>query len=554
MNNLEKVKLFFRIAKPSKLTTFLQFFFYMAAYLLNVVVAYPSANAITCLTVNDLNGTVLWLCVTCGIVVIQQVLLFIINRLYYRAYGKIWDNINSQIYDKVSTASQESFLDTSKEKIINVVYNNTGTLGEFPDSIAKYASYFVQAVVSICILLSHNIIIGAAIILVCVIIYFTQNYFNKRIGYWQDKYYDEQDKSLEKLTDSVGNHDLTKDLDLTDTMRKKYLKHLDKAQNHRIKTERLYSVTENWVPFAYHVIITLLSIYMVVLTKSNVFTLTLYLVLTNYLTQSITQMTSSYTLLDYVNSAHVACLRVKNILEMKPEDLIEYGNNSIDEIQGDIVFTNTSYQPKPGETTCSIQKFNLSIKENSTVLIYGAPSCGKRAIFHMINRSIRPTTGTITIDQINIYDFDKEAYKHNVAVASSKEYFYNDSIMNNLLLSGANKSKIYAVCKELGIHQKIISTQNSYASNLTKEKNLLSSFETYLLGVARAICTNSEIIVFYEFPTGLSTEQKETLKNLILKLKEKHTVLVFSHNNWAKEFCDCTYKVEKGIIKKESKK
>lgn len=550
MNNLQKIKQFIQIAKPKKWFWLIHLLTWIAFYLIGLYAAIPSANAINCITIGDLDGTIKWLIITCVVVVGQQVLNFVLDRFYYKSLGDVWYNINEQIYDKVSTAKKENFLETSKEKVINIVYNNMGTLADFPHNFAKYISYFLQALVSIIILLSYNLIIGAAIVLVCIVLYFIQSALNKRIGFWTNKYYDWQDRSLENVSDNYVNHKLTSDLDLTETMRTKYIKNVQKSQGFKYKFGMLYSVTDNWVPFMYKTIICALSIYMVYLTKSNIFTLTLYLVLTNYLTQAITQMTGSYVILDQINTVHVACLRVKNILDMTPEDLVEFGNNTSDNINGEIIFTNTSYTSKADNFAVNIEKFNLKISKNESTLIYGPPKCGKRAIFYMLNRSVKPTTGTITIDNINIYDFDKEAYKHNVAVASSKEYFYNDSIMQNMLLSGATKQEIYKVCKEFGIHKTIVQTQNSYNSNLSKEPTLLNTYETYLLGLARAVCTKAEILMLYEFPSGLTAEQKNNLLNILSKLSQTHTLLIFSYNDWAKSICKNVYKVEKGKISK----
>ena len=551
MNNIKKLKLYMQIAEPKKAFWVFHLFLWIAFYLLGLYSAIPSANAITAITVGDLTSTIKWLIVTCIVVIVQQLLNFILDRVYYKSLGMVWKNINSKIYDKVSSASQESFLDTSKEKIINTLYNNMSTLADFPHNFAKYISYFLQAVVTIIILLINNLIIGAAIIVVCILLYFIQNFLNKRIGFWVDKHYKEVDKSLENLSDNYINHTLTNDLALSDTMRNKYVSHLKKSQDYKIKFGMLYSVTDNWIPFLYKVIICALSIYMVYLTKSNIFTLTLYLVLTNYLTQAITQMTSSYTILDQINNVYVASLRVKTILDMKSEDLVEFGNNCSDNINGEIIFTNVSYvTTKPESNTSNINKFNLKITKNSSTLIYGSPKCGKRAIFYMLNRSIRPTSGTITLDNISIFDFDKEAFKHNVAVASSKEYFYNDTIMNNMLLSGATKTEIYRVCKQFNLHKTIVSSANSYNSNLSKESSILNNFEKYLLGIARAVCTRAEIIILYEFPTGLTAEQKEILEKVLKIIKQNHTLIIFSHNDWAKCACKNVYKVEKSNINK----
>ena len=552
MNNIQKFKQYISIASPKNSIWFWLIFLWIVYYLLGLYVAVPSANAINCISIGDINGTIKWLIVTCLVIIVQHTLNFALDRFYYKMLGNVWHNVNNKIYDKVSSAKKENFLETSREKIINIVYSNMATLADFPDYFAKYVSYFLQATVTIIILLSHNLIIGAAIIIICIVLYFIQNALNKRIGALQDKHYSAQDRSLEHLSDNYANHSLTNDLALTDTMKNKYLKHLEKSQTYKYKFGMLYSVTQNWIPFIYKTIICALSIYMVYLTKSNIFTLTLYLVLTNYLTQAITQMTSSYDVLDKINGAHVASLRVKNILDMKPEDLVEFGNNTSDSISGEIIFTNTSYISKTDEFSSSIDKFNLKITKNSSTLIYGSPKCGKRAIFYMLNRSIRPTTGTVTVDNINIFDFNKETFKHNIAVASSKEYFYNDSIMENLLLSGANKTQIYKVCKELGIHSKIVSSQNSYNTNLTKEHNVLNTFELYLLGIARAVCTNAEILVLYEFPSGLTSAQNETLEKVLTILGKKHTLIIFSYNNWAKSVCQNVYKVEKNKISKQS--
>lgn len=550
MNNIQKVKLFLQIANPKKGFWVIHLLTWIAFYLLGLYAAVPSANAISCITMGDLNGTIKWLIITGAVVIVQQALNFVLDRFYYKSLGDVWHNINSKIYDKVSVATKESFLDTSKEKIINIIYNNMGTLADFPHNFAKYISYFLQAIVSIVILLSYNLIIGAAIVVVCILIYFIQSALNKRIAYWTNKHYDWQDKSLENVADNYSNNQLSQDLDLTETMRTKYIKNITTSESLKYKFGMLTSVTDNWVPFMYKAIICVLSIYMVYLTKSNVFTLTLYLVLTNYLTQAITQMTSSYAILNQINNVYVASLRVKNIMDMKPQDLIDFGNNTSDNISGEIVFTNASYTSKNNEIVGAIEPFNLKIAKNKSVLIYGSPKCGKRAIFYMLNRSIKPSTGTITIDNINIFDFDKEAYKHNVAVASSKEYFYNDSIMQNMLLSGASKIQIYKVCKQLNIHKKIISSKDSYNTNLSKNPETLNTFETYLLGLARAICTNSEIVVLYEFPTGLSTEQKEQLKKILADISKQHTLIIFSHNDWAKCVCKTIYKVDKSKINK----
>lgn len=548
MNNIAKIKLFSKIAKPNWWIWSLQLATYLAIFVLGIFAAIPSANAITSISVGDINNTILWLVLAFVVVFSQQALTWIADRLYYTNMNIIWRNIHGKIYDKISHATNASFVTTSKEKIINIAYSNIGTMGDFPNYAAKYISYFIQALTSIVILLTYNFIIGIAIVVVCVLIFFVQNFLNKKIEEQSDIYYNYQDKALEVMTDSYNNRNLTSDLNIEDRLNKKYLTYIKSTQKAKRKYGSLYSLTDNWVPFAYKLIICALSVYMVILTKSNILTLTLYLVLTNYLTQSITKMTDSYVILDSLDSTNVATLRVKNVLEMDQEDMQEFGKNASDDVSGEVIFTNASYVPKTDDFTGTIKKFNLKLAKNSTTLIYGTHQCGKRAIFYMLNRTIRPNTGTVTLDNINIYDFDKETYKHNFAVATSKNYLYNDTIMKNLQLSGAHKSQIYEVCKKLGVHDKIVGTTSSYNTNLSKEQTALNNFDIYLLGIARALCTNAEVICLYELPQGLTIEQKARIKSLIKYISKSHTLLIFAYNDYLADVCSNVYSVVKGDI------
>ncbi len=548
MNIFSSIKMYIKLARPNMFVWLFHFLCYVGIYLLSLYAAIPSAKAITSITVLDLNGTIFWLLVTLGIIVVQRILYFIKDRLYYVNMRKTYLTAHGKIYDKLNHASTQSFAKTGKEKILNIIYNNIGIFADFPEYSSLYASYFVQAVVSIVILLTYNFYIGSVIIVMCVIIFFLANFANKRIALYNDKMQEYKDYALEDISDSINNRELTKDLNLNSQIKQKFMANMEKSCDYKTRCGKYYSFTYNWIPFIYQAIIVLCCIYMVILTKSNIFTLTLYLVLSKYLTKAITQMVGSYTIMDYVQDLYVSTLRIKNILDMDQDDIMEYGNNLVDDVSGSLVFTNVSYLGKDEEIASHIDKFNLKINPKSCNLIYGAHGSGKRAIFYMLRRAVRPTTGTITLDNINIFDFDKETFRHNITYTTSKPYFYSDTIMNNMLTSGASKQQVYKVCKDLGLHDKIVKTQLAYKSNLVKEPELFTDYDKYLLGIARAICTNSEVIMIYETPKTLSDNQKKELLDIFKKIGKEHTLILFSYADWLKPICKNICFAEKGTL------
>ena len=87
----------------------------------------------------------------------------------------------------------------------------------------------------------------------------------------------------------------------------------------------------------------------------------------------------------------------------------------------------------------------------------------------MLRRKIRPSTGTITFDTINIYDFDKYTYINNLSYTTSSPYFFNDSIINNLKYVSKNIKQIKDVLRKLNIYNIIEELPEKFNTNVLKD-------------------------------------------------------------------------------------
>ena len=106
--------------------------------------------------------------------------------------------------------------------------------------------------------------------------------------------------------------------------------------------------------------------------------------------------------------------------------------------------------------------------------------------------------------------------------------------------------------KKLNIHNNITQLKDSYDSNLSKTPSLLSDKDKFLLGLARCILTNSEILIIYEFPTGLTKEEIKLLENILLSLKKKKTIILFSAHNYFNNILDKHYLINQGNVTQTS--
>ena len=120
MNNIQKLKIYNRIAKPNPWYFMLMIVLNLALYGVDIYFAYPSANVITSMTIADYNGAIKWLIVCFAIIAFQYVLYFVISRIYYVHLKNMYRRLYGQVYDKVISADEKSISAMSKEKIVNI--------------------------------------------------------------------------------------------------------------------------------------------------------------------------------------------------------------------------------------------------------------------------------------------------------------------------------------------------------------------------------------------------------------------------------------------------
>lgn len=550
----QSLKTWYKVASPNKTIWFFTWVTAVIPSICGVISAIPAANVITSLNIADYKGAMIQLCIVFAIDLIAQLSWEFEYRLSINQLGYVYPRIQERLFQKVFNADEANFKYTSKEKMVNTITNNIVTLSDFCDYSAYKSAYLIRAVVTLAIIFSTNILIGLLIFGVAILVFFLIKLLNALIGKKTNEIYEERDKLTETFADMVDNRHLSQDLNLGTQLHEKYFNRVDKIVKNYKKRTHLKSLRDNWVYLLYTFIILLATLYLVKLVSDNVVTLSLYFVITPYLTAAITKMTEFFGLFNDLENTSIAALRVKTLLDMSEKDMIEFGKNSTDKIEGAITFSNVSYssEDKIDKSLGNIKILNTQIAKNQIVLIEGTRNCGKRAIFYMLRRAVRPDSGTITLDTINIYDFDVETYKHNMSYATSKPYFFNDTIMENLKFVEQNKKKIFEACKKVGVHDTIMALPEGYQTNLSVTPNALNLQQKFLLGLARALLTKSEVFMVYEFPIGLSDKEQATIKKLLSKLKSERTIIVFSALNPIDDILDKHYFVEKGNVKELS--
>jgi len=536
------------VAKPNTVVWIFQIVFSCLPQVCLVLSALPNAKAISALSISDFESAKMY--------IFQSFILAVLYALFFHAQYRfdtlqlkcIYPRIQKQIFEKVFLAKEQNFNENSKEKMINIISNDIAELSDFCDFLSLKIASFFKAVTLLIILFSLQLYIGLIILSSAIFLYFILTLISMAIAKSTNKIYALRDNLAENFSDIVSNRNFGSDFALKPKLEEKYSLKVNSIVKTYGKRTFLKSARDNGVYFCFSAIIFLCSILLTKDIENNIISITNYLVILPYISNCISSVIDFFGIFSNIENVTISALRVKTLLLMNEKDMASFGKNTLLASLDSLVFTNVSFLDS-STALPELKTFSCEIDKKEIVQFYGIKNCGKRTIFHMLRRAIRPKTGTITISAINIFDFTQETFIKYVSYVCSKPSFYIDTIYENLKMVNPNRKSIFNACKLVGIHNKILTLKNGYQTSITAEPTALSNFEKYMLSFARALLTNSKFLIVYEFPIGLSEEETNKIKTLLKQLKKEKTIIIFSASQEFFPLCNKIFGVENGKVK-----
>lgn len=182
---------------------------------------------------------------------------------------------------------------------------------------------------------------------------------------------------------------------------------------------------------------------------------------------------------------------------------------------------------------------DFPIRANSITAIIGPSGCGKSTLIRCLDRmnDIIPSarvTGKIILDNIDIHDPSYEPYelRKKVGMVFQKPNPFPKSIYENLAFG----LKIHGIRNKEAIEKRVVEALNAAAlwdevkDRLHESAFSLSGGQQQRLCIARTLAIEPEVILFDEPCSALDPISTGKIEDLMVKLKEKYTIVIVTHN------------------------
>ena len=309
-----------------------------------------------------------------------------------------------------------------------------------------------------------------------------------------------------------------------------------KEMNYRIKDFnekriRMQNVSWNYRVFGYwftDISFLLLIILLAFLIKDKVISISIAMVLYNYVGNVGGSTYLLGDLLEYIKDFNLSCERVKEIIDGDKFKKEQFGEKHLDKVEGHFTFEHVFFKYKEKEV---LKDLTFEVKPNETVAFVGKSGAGKTTIFNLLCKMYDVNQGKITIDGVNISELDKDSIRGNITIISQNPYIFNMSIRDNLKLVKNNLSdeEMYNACKIACLDDFIQELPNGYDTIIGEGGVNLSGGQKQRLAIARALVQKTEIILFDEATSALDNETQEKIQRAIENMKNEYTILIIAH-------------------------
>lgn len=224
----------------------------------------------------------------------------------------------------------------------------------------------------------------------------------------------------------------------------------------------------------------------------------------------------------------VAADRVFTVLDSEAY-LKNNGKLEPEKIEGSVTFKNVNFSYNPGKPV--LKNINFNLKPGETLALVGPTGAGKSSIINILTRLYEIDSGSISIDAVNIKDYDIYALRSKVGVVLQDVFLFSGSIYDNITLFNNEipLERVKNICKEIGIHKFIMELPGDYDFNVRERGGTLSQGQRQLISFARVLLYNPSILVLDEATSSVDTESEILIQKAIEKLIIGRTSIVIAH-------------------------
>lgn len=206
------------------------------------------------------------------------------------------------------------------------------------------------------------------------------------------------------------------------------------------------------------------------------------------------------------------------------------GGKQLQNVQGAIEFKDVSFAYNGNDLV--LKNISLSIQPGETIALVGSTGSGKSTIIQLLAKFYSPNAGHISIDGVDINEFEVDSLRSQIAFVDQNVRLFNDTVRGNIALGqvdNMSNHQIQHAAEVSNAHEFIQQLNEQFETEIGENGTKLSGGQRQRLAIARAIAKDSPILILDEATSALDSATEKQVQAAIDEMQKDRTTIIIAH-------------------------
>jgi len=193
-----------------------------------------------------------------------------------------------------------------------------------------------------------------------------------------------------------------------------------------------------------------------------------------------------------------------------------------------------------------LRDVSFEVAEGQRVGIAGRSGAGKSTVMHLLTRFFDPTTGSITLDGLDLRDYKVADLRKQYAIVLQEPVLFSTSVGENIAYARpeATADEIVAAARAANAHEFILALPDGYETLVRERGMRLSGGERQRIALARAFLTDAPILLLDEPTSSVDVRTEAGIMEAMERLMQGRTTFMVAHRLSTLKSCDLLLRID----------
>jgi len=228
-----------------------------------------------------------------------------------------------------------------------------------------------------------------------------------------------------------------------------------------------------------------------------------------------------------------------------------FGTRPYSPLRTAIRFERVSYAYPNGAV--ALKDVDFFVPVGQTVAIVGSSGSGKSTLAAMLLRFRAPTSGRVTVDGIDYWEYSPDSWHRAAALVEQDAFLFHGTLLENIVygFAGATPEAIQHAIDVANLPDVVAALPQGLDTLVGERGAMVSGGQRQRIAIARAVIRDPSILILDEATSHLDSVSEQLVQQALMNASRGRTTIVIAHRLSTIREADKLIVLERGRLVEE---